>query len=197
MGMVRGPSKSFDPDKVLDLAMLEFWKRGYAATSMSHLRQVTGLGAKSLYDTYGGKRELFLAALDRYGETQVKRLFDDVVGTLPAQEALEEIFRKLIHIHGRAPHIGCLLGVAAAQLEDDQELQYAINRQYTHIRDALESALTRLEFKPSAPSPVEMATFLLVLFQGSNLVGRVDIETAYARTAISTAQQLVSVWQKT
>ena len=61
--MTRGPAKSFDPDKVLDKVMLEFWKKGYAATSISDLREATGLGAKSLYDTYGGKRELFIASI--------------------------------------------------------------------------------------------------------------------------------------
>lgn len=193
--MARGPAKSFDPDKVLNLAMLEFWKRGYAATSMSNLREVTGLGAKSLYDTFGGKRELFLAALDRYGETQVKRMFDNVVRALPADEALEKIFQTLVKIHRRTPHMGCLLGVAAAQLEDDPELRSAIDQQYVSIRLALETALDQLEFKPSAPSASEMAAFLLVLFQGANLVGRVDRETAHAETAISTARQLISAWR--
>ena len=193
--MARGPAKSFDPDKVLNLAMVEFWKRGYAATSMSNLRDVTGLGAKSLYDTYGGKRELFLAALDRYVETQVKCMFDQVIATLPADEALEKIFQTLVKIHRRTPHMGCLLGVAAAQLEDDPDLRSAIDQQYVGIRAALETALGQLAFKPSAPSPREMASFLLVLFQGANLVGRVDQETAHAETAILTARQLILAWR--
>ncbi len=61
-------TKEFDPDvalrKVLDL----FWRRGYEATSMADLVEHLGVARASIYATFGGKRELYLKALDRYGE---------------------------------------------------------------------------------------------------------------------------------
>ena len=171
--------------------MMEFWKRGYAATSVSDLRAATGLGAKSLYDTFGGKREIFLAAIDRYGETAVQRMFDDVADRLPPREAMVEIFRKLIKLHNRAPHQGCLLGVAAAGVEKDPELAAAVNQHLGHIRSVLERTLGGLPLNPSSPSAEELAAFLMVLFQGANLVGRVDDRTGHAESAVRAAARFL------
>src|SRR3546814_8173290 len=43
-----------------------FWQQGYAATSMEQLVAAMGISRQSLYDTYGDKHALFLAALDSY-----------------------------------------------------------------------------------------------------------------------------------
>ena len=61
--MARGPDKHFDPDRALTQAMLLFWEKGYAAASMAELQARMGLGAKSLYDTFGNKRQLYFRAL--------------------------------------------------------------------------------------------------------------------------------------
>jgi TetR/AcrR family transcriptional repressor of nem operon len=59
-------TKQFDPDAVLDAAMRIFWQLGYDGTSTAHLVNELGVGRASLYDTFGSKRELYLAALDRF-----------------------------------------------------------------------------------------------------------------------------------
>jgi len=41
-----------------------FWAEGYEATSMQDLVEAMGINRGSLYGTFGGKRALFLAALD-------------------------------------------------------------------------------------------------------------------------------------
>lgn len=58
--------KTFNIDKTLDDAMRVFWSRGYEATSMRDLIQGMGINRGSLYDTYGDKRSLFVAALRHY-----------------------------------------------------------------------------------------------------------------------------------
>ena len=58
--------RNFDPDLVLDHAVTTFWQNGYDATGVEALCHVTKLGPGSLYAAFGGKRDLFLAALDRY-----------------------------------------------------------------------------------------------------------------------------------
>src|SRR5512134_1716882 len=76
-GMVR--TKQFDRHAVLDEAMEVFWERGFHATSIQDLVDRLGVNRQSLYDTYGGKDQLFLAALERYREIQgtpVRRLLE-------------------------------------------------------------------------------------------------------------------------
>jgi len=58
--------KEFDPDVALDTAMRVFWRSGYAHTSTEDLVTELGIARASLYGTYGSKRGLYLAALDRY-----------------------------------------------------------------------------------------------------------------------------------
>ncbi len=43
-----------------------FWEKGFTATSMHDLLERMGISRQSLYNTFGDKRNLFLAALDHY-----------------------------------------------------------------------------------------------------------------------------------
>lgn len=58
--------KQFDQQEVLEKAMNLFWLQGYHATSIQDLVDHLGVNRASLYDTFGGKKELFEKALDRY-----------------------------------------------------------------------------------------------------------------------------------
>ena len=190
--MTRGPAKSFNPDKMLDKVMLEFWKKGYASTSISDLRKATGLGAKSLYDTYGGKRELFIASLERYGKTMVSREFDEVIACHPPAEALMRILEKMVRVSAKGPARGCLLGVAAAELERDPEVSAAITKYLDNMQAALTGAIANMPLKEEAPPPAELASMLMTLLQGMHLISRVDGSEKHARSSINAAWYLIS-----
>jgi TetR/AcrR family transcriptional repressor of nem operon len=88
--------KSFLPEQVLDKAIDLFWKQGYEGTSIEDLVQCMGLGRGSLYDTFGDKHALYLAALSRYlakYQGQVAE-FQQQTGSL--SEILEHFFQAVI-----------------------------------------------------------------------------------------------------
>jgi len=58
--------REFNETEALDRVVEVFWERGFEGTSIADLQEATGLGRQSLYNAFGGKRELFLRALDRY-----------------------------------------------------------------------------------------------------------------------------------
>lgn len=60
--------KTFEDAEVLDRAVQVFWTHGYEGSSIADLEEATGLGRQSLYNTFGDKRRLFLAALKHYME---------------------------------------------------------------------------------------------------------------------------------
>ena len=70
--------KQFDHDAVVDRAMLLFWRTGYEATSIQDLERATRLRRGSLYNAFGDKQGLFVAALKRYetkvGHERIKQL---------------------------------------------------------------------------------------------------------------------------
>ena len=47
-----------------------FWNKGYEATSMADLCNCTGLHKGSLYQAFGGKRQLFMDALTHYSDKE-------------------------------------------------------------------------------------------------------------------------------
>ncbi len=64
--------KKFEREEVLGKAMETFWRYGYQGTSIQDLLENMGINRGSLYDTFGNKRSLFLAAIAHYDETVSK-----------------------------------------------------------------------------------------------------------------------------
>ncbi|WP_285565504.1 TetR/AcrR family transcriptional regulator [Streptomyces sp. RTGN2] len=58
--------KQFDVEVALDAAMVQFWRAGYADTSVDDLSRATGLNRSSIYSSFGDKDALFLRCLERY-----------------------------------------------------------------------------------------------------------------------------------
>src|SRR5205814_10101736 len=85
--------KSFLPEQVLDKAMGLFWKQGYEGTSIEDLVQCMGLERGSLYDTFGDKHALYLAALSRY----LAKYQGQVAEVLQQTGPLPELLERFIH----------------------------------------------------------------------------------------------------
>jgi TetR/AcrR family transcriptional regulator, transcriptional repressor for nem operon len=77
-GIIMVGTKQFDHDTVVDRAMMLFWLRGYGGTSIQDLEKATRLRRGSLYNAFGDKQGLFVAALKRYestvGHERIKQL---------------------------------------------------------------------------------------------------------------------------
>jgi TetR/AcrR family transcriptional repressor of nem operon len=56
----------FEPDQALDRAVQVFWEKGYFDASMDELINSMGVARYGVYNTWGNKRELYLAALRKY-----------------------------------------------------------------------------------------------------------------------------------
>jgi len=64
----------FQPDAVLEKAMQLFWRKGYQGSSLQALLAATGLSKSSLYNAFGGKKQLFQRCLIRYRDQSAGRL---------------------------------------------------------------------------------------------------------------------------
>ncbi|MDV3125890.1 TetR/AcrR family transcriptional regulator [Mycobacterium sp. 21AC1] len=87
--------KQFDVDTALDAAMVQFWRSGYADTSVDDLSRATGLNRSSIYSSFGDKDSLFTRCLQRYstryGERYDTALSDAAHQPLAALRAFFEV----------------------------------------------------------------------------------------------------------
>ena len=72
--MATGRPIEFDPDQVVASATAAFWSKGYEATSLQDLLDATGLSKSSLYQSFGGKQQLFGRCISAYTDRMVALL---------------------------------------------------------------------------------------------------------------------------
>ena len=140
--------KQFDVDTALDAAMVQFWRAGYAETSLDDLTRATGLNRSSIYSSFGDKDSLYLRCLERYAARYGDR-YDQALscaasgGPLPAIQAFFQV--TLDRIADPDVPDGCLVAqtamatpvlsraIAARAVE-------AVGLQHARVRTALNAA---------------------------------------------------------
>ncbi|MDI3341903.1 MAG: TetR/AcrR family transcriptional regulator [Sphaerobacter sp.] len=187
-------TKEFSPDAALQAAMELFWQKGYEATSVADLVEHLGIGRGSLYATFGDKHQLYLAALQRYLETQppILELLSQPGPVLPAVRALVERYAE--EAAGDRQRRGCMVVNAAVErLPADRHVARLVEGSWDRLETALTSALIRAqaqgELSPDK-CPQALARYLLVVLQGLRVVGKGEASANRLRDA---AQQALAV----
>jgi TetR/AcrR family transcriptional repressor of nem operon len=200
--------KHFDPDTALERAEELFWRNGAATTSIQDVASTTGLNRSSLYATFGGKRELYLAALRRYVHQRAEpaaRLLADADDGLAAIEAF---FTGLIEVRTSGPFAGwgCMIVNAHTGAERaDPAVQALLDGYHQTLigafAAALDTARRRGDLAPSAitegpaiqgpaiqgPAIQGPAEMLALLAYGVNLRSRAGGDAATLLRTVSAA----------
>jgi TetR/AcrR family transcriptional regulator, transcriptional repressor for nem operon len=139
-----GRLKEFDEDAVLHKAAKLFWRLGYDVVSVPELESATGLGRGSLYNAFGDKEGLFLAALDRYtaeyGAAPFQHLAEPDVGN-GIRLMLEAIIQRMSN---PANPRGCLLtNTSLAFGTGSSRIDAHVAGKVRAMEDLLEEAITR------------------------------------------------------
>jgi len=108
--------KEFDRDEALQRAMEVFWSRGYEAASVGELVKHMGINRQSLYDTFGDKHSLYLAALDRYREVEGRKMFEALERPGSVKRALRQLFERVVESSLGGERRGCFMGNATSEL---------------------------------------------------------------------------------
>jgi TetR/AcrR family transcriptional repressor of nem operon len=168
--------KQFDRGEVLDRAMVLFWKRGYEATSIRDLVAATGINRGSIYATFGDKKGLFLAVLDRYGEKIAKPLMAELADPDP-RRAIERMFDSIIRRTSdpRFPR-GCLNTNSSLECPGSgDEITRKIADGFGRQESAIYCVLQRAQAEGSLPltlDPRALARFFVAVAQGLNVVNK-------------------------
>ena len=115
-----GRPKAFDAEKAMDGAIDCFWARGYEATSVRDLAEHMGIGGASLYNAFGGKRALFVAALERYADRSSRERITRLEATGQPRQAIEAFLAEVIERSLKDPgRKGCLFVNASLDVTPD------------------------------------------------------------------------------
>lgn len=135
--------KSFVPEEALSKAMESFWTQGYEATSMQDLVKSMGINRGSLYDTFGGKHDLFLASLDHYYQTQMSLVLKPLEAPGAGKQAIIDCVQAMVdRAASDAQQRGCLITNTAVELAShDDTVCDRIHRYLKRLELAFYNAL--------------------------------------------------------
>ncbi len=166
--------------EVLEKALLLFWKQGYQSTNLPDLLDVTQLTRGTFYRAFGDKRAAYIAALDHYGETRLKRalamLSDPGLGGV--EKRLQALFERTEpHAPGKPdPKIGCFICNAMVEVAPfDPEISKECERLSDVIRTALLATLREVPEYSSEADAERQAEILLRLYLGAHANARLGL----------------------
>lgn len=100
----------------------QFWARGYEATSIRDLEAATGLGMTSLYNAFGGKRQVFCSALTYYSKHRTQRCIEGIERLPAPADRIRTFVARVIDAASEDPdRLGCLVINTAIELGPHDE----------------------------------------------------------------------------
>lgn len=186
--------KEFDREAALDRAADVFWSRGFEGTSIRDIVEATGVQKQSLYDTFGDKHALYLAALHRYaeqGDAMIATLENPVPNTLTI---LRGVMHRLAADTCESPR-GCMLVQAVSELgPHDDEVGELAQANVTALEKSLAGLIRRGQSRNEIRdevAPKAAARMLITLMWGVRSLGRGGVDEPWLRSGLD--QMLASL----
>lgn len=189
--------KAFDRGEALEKAMMVFWRNGYEKTSVADIVAATGASRYGLYDEFGDKHALYLAALDHYEKNPITWLLGD----------LEKDGAGLVELYGyrdrltasaakSVERLGCLMTLSATDLcPHDPAVCATVDTFFRRVHTAINNALGKAKADGewvSNLSPDEAAEIILSAVQGAAVFSRAGVAPqSIARMLRNTFGQIV------
>jgi TetR/AcrR family transcriptional repressor of nem operon len=169
-----------------------FWRRGYAAAALDELVHRTGASRYGLYATFGGKRALFLASLERYSQA----VMDPMIGALEEPRASTTEIRGFFHrllglIRRHRDRRGCLMCNAAFERGPvDSAVALRVRQHFDRVRRLLARALANARHDGGLSQALALpayADYLLGVAAGAFFLARAGLPASQIRRFVDGA----------
>lgn len=174
--VVIGRPREFDREAALAAAMLVFWRKGFAATSMNDLCDAMGIRSPSLYAAFGSKEALYLEAMEHYVKTVGPTIWDKLAAT-SARDGVEKMLLAATEILPETGPIpaGCMAVLGGVGDEWPAAVAGVVKQvrldMLGSLQSRLKTAVTEGEL-PAATDVDRLSRFYLSVFQGMALQAR-------------------------
>lgn len=169
-------TKEFDRDAALTRAIQVFSEHGFEGASTEALVRAMGIGRQSLYDTFGDKRQLYLAALERYTSDSISEQFQDLKSKRSALKGMEALLRGAVEKAASMPSPSCLgVGAICEFGRSDTEVSTVSDAAGHRVRSLLEQCLSKAKADGEIAQEVdvrEAAEFILAVLVGIKVAAR-------------------------
>jgi AcrR family transcriptional regulator len=187
-----GRPRGFDRDAALEAAMLLFWRKGFAATSMSDLCDAMGISSPSLYAAFGSKEALYLEAVEYYARTIGPPVWDKLAEGATARAGIENLLIAWTESlpKSRATPAGCMALLAAVGDEWPATIVRVVKKVRLEmlgtLRSRLETAVATGEL-PASTDIDGLSRFYLSVFQGMAVQAKDGATSAELRAVAAAA----------
>jgi len=158
--------KSFDEEAAIENAMGVFWEKGYEATSIANLIESTGINRGSLYNAFGGKRQLFTQSLLKY-DTEIRRAFIAELEALDNPKlAFKTLFDTLVQQskNDKQPK-GCFIVNTSVEIAfHDKEVRDIVTQGYMEFEAFFRRGIEVAQSRKDMPSTLVASSTAKTLF---------------------------------
>ncbi len=180
-----------DPEtsRIAAVAAARFHESGITATGVDELRRAAGVSKRTLYERFGSKDGLIVAAYESL-DLPVYRMFTARVGaeTADPRAQLDAFFAQLEPIFGSPDFRGCPFTNAAAELPDPAHPAHKVVRRH---KERLRRWLRDRARAAGANNPETLSRQLMLVFQGAQSQALIQHSGKPARDARSLASTLL------
>jgi TetR/AcrR family transcriptional repressor of nem operon len=187
--------------KILDVAFKLFRKKGYNATGLNEVLELSSTGKSQLYHYFDSKQDLARHVLQAYAE----RVLQETATFMNHIESLDE-FEKLIDgslklVQTNNEICGCLVGSICAELATaDEMIRIEISHIFEKWKHLFSKGLTRLQAKGLLRADADteaIAEHFLITAQGAFLMAKANKDLSIVRKTFIQAIQYIKSYAAT
>ncbi|QOD61417.1 TetR/AcrR family transcriptional regulator [Polaribacter haliotis] len=161
---------SFSKTTILNKVTHLFHSKGYCATSMQDIVEVSNLNRSSLYNTFGSKLELFITCFDTC-ETKYRR---DVQKIIMASTNPLKTVRQILELSINETINGYLIPNYISEIKNKEtQINRLVKNQQAYFLDLFEDIVKRgqgLGSINNSKSSKQYANYLLTSYQGLQIM---------------------------
>jgi len=176
-----GRPRQFVEEDVIQSASEVFAVRGLAAATLDDLVSATGLGKQSLYNAFGGKRELFLRALSEDREEAARAVRDalEYGTTAPLARIRGHMLRLAIELARTDRRVSLSTRALVESTGDDDTLSTETRAGLDDLATIYARCLTAAQASgdlPDGANITSLAMYFVATTKGMELLGRAGVD---------------------
>ncbi|MEX1000330.1 MAG: TetR/AcrR family transcriptional regulator [Thermodesulfobacteriota bacterium] len=183
-----GRPYEFDREETLSKAMELFWEKGYKATSIEDLVDRMGIKRGSIYNTFGDKHSLFIAAVEYYAKEVTSRTIKILESPGSPLENIKLFFETIVNTPSDKKTRGCLISNTVVELAPHDEkvaetVRNILERIQTAFLRCLDKAVELGELPEDTDTKV-LSHFLATSTHGLIVTGKSAVDNKQVKNVV-------------